>query len=366
MGAADLDYEARTLSGCIPPHRVSRLLGLGHAEEVESQAVRGEWFCAQERARLLAGQDRQAQASEVLAPYVATGWWKAAETTAELLEERGRAEEAIALARHGRIEEPRTYAAAEWHGHAAQRLAELLDERGDLEGAIAVYRQPVDSPARQCHGAVQLAQLLVRHGRGEEVIEVMRTLADSPGGAEDWVVDMPCTLYAGQGLAEEGRARRDALKTRRGEEEWDFFRMRLPLMVACELREEAIGQARAHPEGDTWYAARSIAELLAGAGRTEEAVAVLEQRTPADSSVLAWRLIGLGRVKDAVALLQQRGPRPAEPLWTGAPDDAPPLWNRVPPGVQVGEADRRAAEGRERARQAAVTGPAGISVPCPL
>ncbi|MGW0701117.1 hypothetical protein ACWD0A_17745 [Streptomyces sp. NPDC002867] len=91
------------------------------------------------------------------------------------------------------------------------------------------------------------------------------------------------------------------------------------------MSEEAIEQARAHPEGGTWYAVRSIAELVADAGRTEEAVAVLEQHTPADSSILAWHLIDLGRVKDAMALLQQREATPAEPLWTGAPDDEPPF-----------------------------------------
>ncbi|MGW0433918.1 tetratricopeptide repeat protein [Micromonospora sp. NPDC003197] len=454
MDAADLDYRARTLTGCIPPDLVSRLVELGLIREVEFQAGRGEWFCAREWARLLAGQDRQAEALEVLAPYVATGWWKAAETMAELLEGWGRTEEAIALARpyaeagdrlaldffarllarhgrgdeafallrphikdwflatalvdiaegagqdedaaallaarieagqehecnapscrrrdvepwdavdllaairerqghideaitllhtrdttsvngrdqladllarHNRIDELRTYAATEYHGHAAQRLAQLLEERGDVEGAIAVYRQPGDSPARQLHGAVQLAQLLVRHGRGDEATEVLRSLADSPGGAEDWIVDELCTHYADQGRAEDGLAYLDALKVRSGGEDWEFFRMRLPLMVACGLREEAIEQARAHPEGGTWYASSSIAELLAAAGRIEEAVAILEQQKRGVSSVLARHLIDLGRVKAAIALLQQHEPRPAKQLWTGEPADVPPF-----------------------------------------
>lgn len=445
MDAADLDYRARTLTGCIPPHLVSRLTELGHAEEVEFQAGRGEWFCARERARLLAGQDRQTEALEVLAPYAATGWWKAAATMAGLLEGWGRIEEAMVLARpyaeagdrlalesvarllgrhgrgdeafvllrphiedwfladalvdisegagrdedaaallaarievehccdtppcrrnlepwnavgllaairerqgyvddaiallytrdstsvnsrdqladllarHDRIEELRTYAATEFHGHAAQRLAELLEERGDVEGAIAVYRQPGDSPARQVHGAVQLAHLLVRHGRGDEATEVLRSLADSPGRADDWIVDMLCTHYADQGRAEDGLAYLDTLKARRNGEDWDFFRMRLPLMVACGLREEAIEQARAHPEGGSWYAARSIAQLLADAGRTEEAVAALQQQESGVSSILAWHLIDLGRVKEAVELLHQCEPRLAKQLWTDVP-----------------------------------------------
>ncbi|WP_436791901.1 hypothetical protein [Yinghuangia sp. YIM S10712] len=450
MDAADLDYRARTLSGCIPPHLVSRLLELSHAEEVEFQAGRGEWFCAQAHARLLGEQGRHGEALEVLAPYVATGWWEAAETTAELLEEWGRPEEAIALvrpyagaggglalgffgrllarhgrgdeafsllgphigdwflaaalvevagqagrdedaatllaariealphcdiswchrhgvepfvgllaviherngridqavallqardaapinnrdrladllARHGRIEELRRHAAADFHGHAVQRLAEVLEERGDVEGAIAVFRQPGNSPIRESHGAVHLAWLLMRHGRGDEAIKVMRTLADSPAGTEDWNVDVLCTLYAEQGRGRDGLAYLDDLKARRGEEGWDFFRLRLPLMVACGARDEAIAQARAHPEGGTWYAARSIAELLAGAGRTEEAVAVLEPHSPTDNDLLAWHLIGLGRVKDAVTRLQQCEATPVEPAWTDASDDEPPF-----------------------------------------
>ncbi|MGO1051434.1 tetratricopeptide repeat protein [Crossiella sp. CA198] len=430
MDAADLDRRARTRSGWIPPLLVSRLLELGHGKEVEFQAGRGDWFCAREWARLLGDQGRQAEALEVLAPYVATDWWPAAQAQAELLESWGRAEEAIALirpytrtvgrsleffgrllarhghqeealvllgtgiddwalaaalvevaegagrdediaaqlaaripaqhrcdgpwccrgldqgtalgllatirerqgrvdeaiallhtrhfpggnhdqladllARHDRLEELRAYTASEHHGHAMRRLAEVLEERGDVDGAIAVYRQPGDSPARQCLGSVQLAQLLIRHGRGEEAIEVLRLLADSPGGAEDWIVELLCTQYAGQGRARDGLAYLDILKARHdGEEDWDLFRIRLQLMADRGLLDEAIEQARAHPEGDTPSAAWTISDLLAEAGRTEEAVAVLAAHAPANSEVLAGHLIDLGRIKDAVAVLQQ-------------------------------------------------------------
>ncbi|MFI7501169.1 tetratricopeptide repeat protein [Streptomyces sp. NPDC049687] len=452
MDAADLDYRTRTLSGCIPPLLVTRLLELGHTEEVEFQAGRGEWFCAREWARLLGDQSRRAEALEVLAPYVATRWWPAAQAQAELLESWGRAEEAIILARpytevgglpleffarllarhgrtdeaisrlsagvedwflatalvdiaegagrdediaallaaripdqhrcdspwccrgldpdmaigllatirerqgrideaiallhtrqhitsvnnhdqladllarHDRIEELRAYAASEYLGHAARRLAEALEERGDVEGAIAVYRQPGDSPVRECHGAVQLAQLLSWHGRGDEAIEVMRVLVDSPGGAEDWLVDTLCTLYSDHGRARDGLACLDALKDRRdGEEDWDFFRLRLRLMADDGLLDEAIEQARAHPEGDTWYAAWTISDLLAETGRTEEAVAVLERHAPANSGLLAGHLIDLGRIEDAVVLLQQRKNEPDTPTSTGLLSTEPPF-----------------------------------------
>jgi tetratricopeptide (TPR) repeat protein len=449
MDAADLDYRVRTWSGCIPPPLVSRLFELGHGEEVEFQARRGEWFCAREWARLLGDQGRQEEAFEVLAPYVATGWWPAAETQAELLESWGRAEEATALARpyakagglaleflgrllarqgrkdeavellsagiedwilatalvdvaegtgrdedvaallaaripaqhrcdgpwccrgldpdtaigllaairerqgrideaitllhtrqitsvnnrdqladllarHDRVGELRAYAALEDHGHAAQRLAEVLEEQGDVEGAIAVYRQD-DSPLRRYHGGVHLVQLLARHGRGDDAIEVMRTLADSYGD-EDWIVDTLCTLYADHGRTGDALAYLDALKTRRGgEEELFFFRLRLRLMAGCGRLDEAMELVQAHPEGDTCYAAWTISDVLADHGRLEEAVAVLEPHASTNPGPLAGHLIGLGRVKDAVARLQQHHCEPVAPVQIGPLAVEPPF-----------------------------------------
>lgn len=454
VDAADLERQTRTLSGCIPPPLVARLLELGHEQVVEAQAGQGEWFCARAWAQLLGERGWQYSALEVLAPYVATGWWPAAQLQAELLESWARAQEAIALARpyaqdgdrmaldfvgrllarndrggeafellrprvedwflaaalvdvaevagrdedaaalltawipadhrcdtswccqggldadtalgllaqirerqgrtedaiallqtrhvtsvngrdqlaellarHDRIEELRAYAALDDHGHAAQRLAEVLEERGDVEGAIAVYRQEQVSPTRRYNDPVLLAGLLSRHGRGDEAIAVMRALVDSPGGAEDWIVDTLCTLYAEHGRAQEGLAHLDALKARRdGEEEWDYFRMWLPLMADCGLLDEAITQARAHYEGDTGYAAWSLSDLLAEACRTEEAVAVLEQHPTSNSPVLAQRLIDLGRIKDAVRVLQNRpSAEPAADPWARTYSSEPPF-----------------------------------------
>ncbi|MDL4772937.1 MULTISPECIES: hypothetical protein [Thermomonosporaceae] len=73
-------------------------------------------------------------------------------------------------------------------------------------------------------------------------------------------------LLADRGHPEDGLAYLDTLKERRGKEVWEFFRMRLPLMVACGRPEEAIELSMAHPEGGTWYTAWAIAELLADAG----------------------------------------------------------------------------------------------------
>ena len=432
MNAADLEHRTQTWSGCIPPDLVARLVELGHGDEVARQAGRGEWFCARHQAQALAERQWHDEALEVLAPYVATGWWTAAETVAGLLQSWGRAGEAITLtrpyaeagdrqalgfvarllarnghgeeaftllrpyvtdgflagalaevavaagreddaaalltalidaterrcddpacycgappwdvvgplagiregqgriddaiallrtrnitsvngrdqladllARHGRIEELRAYAASDRHRHAVQRLAEVYEERGDPEAAIAVYGHAADVDGST---VVDLAALLERHGRADDAFEVLRSFADDH--PDDWIVDMLCARYAARGHAEDGLAYLDALRDRCGEEYWELFRIRLPLLVACGRREEAIEQARAHPEGGTGYAAEDIAALLADGRRVEEAVIVLEQQggTP---PVLAGHLIELGRIEEAVALLQRREPGPA-------------------------------------------------------
>ncbi|MFE7530255.1 hypothetical protein ACFU7Y_31735 [Kitasatospora sp. NPDC057542] len=154
----------------------------------------------------------------------------------------------------------------------------------------------------------------------------MRVLADCLGGAEDWVVDTLCALYAEHGRDQEGLAYLDTLKARLdGEEERDFFRMRPPLPADCGLPDEAIEQARARPEGGTWYAAWSLSDLLAEAGRTEVAVAVLEQHPTSNSSIPAQRLIDLGRIEVAVQVLQNRpSAEPATDSWVGTCSNEPP------------------------------------------
>ncbi|GHG45039.1 hypothetical protein Shyd_85430 [Streptomyces hydrogenans] len=416
---------------------------------VELQAGRGEWFCALAWARSLGEQGRQSDALEVLAPYLATGWWTAVEAAAELLEGWGRADEAIEitrvrmearhpmalesytrllarhgraeeaftllrphisepslaaalvdvaapagrdeeaaallaartehrcsdfpwccrgldrdtaigllatirerqgrideaiallrpdgntllnrkqlaalLARHGRLDELRAAAASDDSGHAVRQLARLLEELGDVEGAIATYRQPDRSGAHNPNQAVELAQLLARHGRGTEAIDVMRLQADAHNG-DDWILHILADLYLDQSRPEDGLAHLDALADARGGEEyWDLYWMRLPLIAARDGVDEAIAQARAHPEGMTSYAAPHMAELLASTGRTEEAVAVLRPHALANRHDLAEYLIDLGRIEEAVAVLHQDKPRPPQPSTTTAWSEEPPF-----------------------------------------
>ncbi|RFC78078.1 tetratricopeptide repeat protein [Streptomyces sp. AcE210] len=82
----------------------------------------------------------------------------------------------------------------------------------------------------------------------------------------------------------------------------------MPTSIPLEPTEAPPGHPSAPCGGTTSYAAPHIAELFAGAGRAEDAVAVLEQHASANSHDLAGYLIDLGRIEDALAVLQRRSP----------------------------------------------------------
>ncbi|GAB3839440.1 hypothetical protein ACFPIJ_34880 [Dactylosporangium cerinum] len=267
--------------------------------------------------------------------------WNAGALLATIRERQGRVDEAIALldgmestavndhdlladllARHDRFENLRAYAATDILGFGARRLAEVLEGRGDVDGAIAVYRQPAEALICSLHEP--LARLLMRHGRVEEATAVLREWAGAPGGTEDYVADTLCTHYADLGRPEDGLAFLDALPMHYSDDDWAFFCIRQSLLTACGRREEAYERARAQVDAGAWHAARTLADLLAEDGRTEEAVAVLEQQGPDLSADLAWHLIGAGRVPEAVALLQRPQPRFVAPPADG-PIDEPPF-----------------------------------------
>ncbi|WP_406737960.1 hypothetical protein OG365_14020 [Streptomyces sp. NBC_00853] len=446
MHAATLHRRTNMHDECVPPKLVDRLLALGHTEVVRGLAVAddGDWFCARAWARLLADRGALAEALEVLAPYVGTGWWTAAAEAARLLDAGGRGEEAVALvrpfaangersalpelalllARHGRGEEayellaphitdwliaealvevgvglgrgdevaalleartvPETpcvrcggpecggryvqpsnavnllatvhekqgrtdEAIAVLHAYgptvvnnrdplaellvrhdridelrayagtpeAVRQLAELLEERGDVAGAVDAYRDHMRED--RWHTPILLAELLARHGRGAEAIEVVRAL-DS---AEDWVVDQLCKLFAAEGRAQEGLAHLDALKARRGREEWELSRLRGPLMAACGRLDDAL--ALAHPEGASPYALESLAHLLIDAGRPQEAVALLETDRLDHRRTLGPLLVELGRVDEAVTLLRTPNPHDVPPPEPSGYSDCPPF-----------------------------------------
>ncbi|MGW3075111.1 tetratricopeptide repeat protein [Kitasatospora sp. NPDC001132] len=244
----------------------------------------------------------------------------AVELLAAVRERQGRVEEAIALlrtrsitsvngrdeladllARHDRVEELRAYMAEDPREGVVHRLAELLEARGDVAGAVDAYRAcAVESP----HHAVGLAELLVRHGRGAEAIEVLRALPRSSGGDEDWIVDTLCTLYIDQQRVEEGLAYLDGVLARVGSPEWEYFRLRPRLLAACGRRDQAIEEVRAHPDADSPFVVKALAEMIAEAGRLEEAVELLDPARAWHRQALAVLLMKLGRIDEAVAVFR--------------------------------------------------------------
>ncbi|MCX5377065.1 lipopolysaccharide assembly protein LapB [Streptomyces sp. NBC_00091] len=340
-------------------HFAVLIAGQGRAEEAYGllRPHLGDPFLARALVEVAAGLDRDEELAALLADRIASPPphcphcdrpdcggrrapepWNAVALLATVRERQGRIDEAVALLRpreitsvngndqlaelllrHGRIAELREYAATESLGDAARRLAEFLEARGDVEGAAEAYRPHVADGSP--NAAVRLAELLARHGRGDEGIALLRDLPGSRGNVDDWFVDVLCGLYAGQGRAEEALAYLDDRKARTGTDEWEFFRQRPGLLASCGRTEQAIEEVRAHPEGSAWYAAPDLARLLLGAGRPEEALAVLDPEEPNTREDRAELLMQLGRVGEAVALLQRRRPlqdfKPTE--WSAAP-----------------------------------------------
>jgi tetratricopeptide (TPR) repeat protein len=435
----ELERRYRTYEGWIPPALVTLLIERGHLDEVRLQARGGDWVCASAWARELAGQGRHDAALEVLAPFAGTDWWRAVEAVVEVLEDGGRADEAIALARrsakrgmpflfehltrllarhggadeayellrphtkdsnlaaafvdvsaglgrddevaaileahaeavrgrdpwdaeprnavhllavvrerqgrvdeavallracdiavvsgrdlvaellvrHNRLDDLRAHIAGSGEQEAAECLADLLERRGDVAGAIEVLR-PLAATGSP-NSAFSLARLLTRNDRTDEAIEVLRPVPRSMGGDPEWVLRMLCTLLADQGRAEEAFAAIDDLAARAGGASAELFGERIRLLSYCGRTEEAITELRARPEADAWSGAWLLSEVLADAGRLDEAIEVLQP--PAGGGMyrsrLAELLIRRGRVKDAVAVLHARsgtGADAPEPL----------------------------------------------------
>jgi tetratricopeptide (TPR) repeat protein len=269
VNADDLDYRARTFTGCIPPVLVSRLIELGHVEEVQLQAGRWEWFCARELARLLAAQERQAEALAVLAPYVATGWWEAAKTMMDLLEDWRRIDEAIAVARP--------------HADGGNRLAlnyfaRLLARNGYGDEAFALLEPHV----QDWFLATALVAVSAGVGRDDDAaalltarVEVIERRCDNPacscGAPDPFAVGLLAEIRERQGRIDEAIALLHTRSTTSINNRDQLADLLARHDRIEELREYAASEYHGH-------AAQRLAELLEERGDVAGAIAVYRQR----------------------------------------------------------------------------------------
>ncbi|CAG7631349.1 tetratricopeptide repeat protein [Actinacidiphila bryophytorum] len=309
MEAAELERQARTLSGCIPPSTVSRLLALGHEEEVRALADEGEWFCAREWARQCGGEGRQAEALEVLAPYAATGWWPAIQAKAKLLEQWGRAAEAVTLvrphARTGRL--PLEFAARLFarHGHADEAF-EILSTGLDDWFLVEALPEVATSAGREEDAADLLAALLTKdHGcedswcrhstDRDSAVRALAAIRESQGRLDDAILllntrsstslnnrDQLADLLAAHNMLEELRAY--AVVDGHG-----LAARRLAEVLEEHGDIEAAVAVCRQPDGSTarrFHGAVDLARLLVRHGRSDEAIKVM--RALADEHPDDW------------------------------------------------------------------------------
>ncbi|AXG79243.1 hypothetical protein DVK44_18025 [Streptomyces paludis] len=302
-----------------------------------------DWFLAEALVDVSAGLGRDEEVADLLKSHVealqgADVWraepWNAVELLATVRERQGRVDEAVTLlhtrwatlvngqdqladllARHDRLPELREYIAGQGGEDAARHLAQLLEERGDVEGAIEVLRP--FAVAGSPNAAFWLAELLTRYDRVDEAVEVLRPVPGQIGDPE-WVVRALWTLLVDHGREDEALAFIDELAAQSGGMWFELFCERVWLLSHCGRTEQAITELRARPEAGTWYGVSRLADLLADAGRLDEAIEVLRPtcETGRNETDLAQLLIRQGRIKEAVALLHRRT--------TSLPPDADP------------------------------------------
>ncbi|MFD3622695.1 tetratricopeptide repeat protein, partial [Streptomyces sp. NPDC058676] len=299
MDATDLDYRARTRSGCIPPELVSRLLERGHVDVVELHAGRGEWFCALAWARLLGEQGRQADALEVLAPYLATGWWTAVTAAAELLESWGRVDEAIEITRV-RMEAG--------HPMALESYARLLARHGRAEEAFTLLRPHIGELSL----VVVLVDVAAAAGRDEEAAALVaaRTehrCSDFPwccrGLDRDTAIGLLARIRERQGRADEAIA---LLRT--GNTMLLNNREQLAGLLARRGRLDELRTVAA--TDDSRYAVQALARLMEERGDVEGAIAAYRQtkgpvaRDPNSAFELAQLLVRHSRGSEAIDVMR--------------------------------------------------------------
>ncbi|MFF2173154.1 tetratricopeptide repeat protein [[Kitasatospora] papulosa] len=371
MNTENLEWQADSYGG-VNPQVVDALLERGYLElVVQAAGEREDWFCARGAARDLCTAGEFGRAWEVVRPFAETGWLPAVSAGADILLEWGRIEEALALVRpdgarreqgeackvyaqvlvqagqvdtaiatlvphlrderllsflvemtegQGRDEQildlvtPLAEEARRMHaegrreslGRAMDLQARVLERSGRVEEAIAGLG--ADVAARRSSAEIMrmsYVRLLARHGR----IEDLRQMATAD--QEDAAFEPLVTALENAGRAEEAEALlRDYIAATHCPANYQVLLMEL--LVRQGRLDDAV-EAVSPTFEDPWNGLLESAVLmLAERGRHEQALGLLEERSPEFLEESAhwvpsnrwWLMAESGRCRDAIAEIE--------------------------------------------------------------
>jgi tetratricopeptide (TPR) repeat protein len=323
--AADLARRSRNSDGWLPPAVADRLAEHGHLDELRRLAERGDWCCADRRARVLFERHEPEAAMRMLRPFVDTGWWRAVRVLVDFHDGRGETDAAIALVRG---------ALGQGSPYGIERLATLLAKRGRVDEAVALLRPYVDkdemldalvelteghgydgelttlareqikadSPVMFRDVPAVLAKLLERQGRVDEALEVLTGSAFGERGVFVNAVEQLADM-----LARHGRERQLRELVAGGGGEHAVFRLAVWL-ESLDRVDEAVEAMRPFAADGSPNVAAALAELLTRHGRADEAIEVLRpvpRLMGGDPEwlvgILAKLLVDRGRADEALA-----------------------------------------------------------------
>ncbi|MBC9719622.1 hypothetical protein H9Y04_44860 [Streptomyces sp. TRM66268-LWL] len=340
MNVDDLEWQVRTLGG-IPPALVTVLREKGRLDVlIRAASERDMWFCAEAAVEELCSAGEFERAQAVLTPFVAAGWHHARWAMADVLHAAGRTREALDLVRPDAagLQSERVcqkyavlLAKADHVDEAIDVLVPHLNEnwiRGyliditegqDRDGRVLELLTPYAEGARRAQGEArfnhpgnlsqeQRSLVLERAGRVDEAIELLGS--DITAGrfvyqntleayAEllvrhhriDELRDFGTGEHARVGLPRYARALEQAglvdeaeavLRQFIASQEYPgHYRWALIEMLARHDRlDDAIEVARPTFEYHDDSLLESILHLLQEAGRADDAIALLDERSP--------------------------------------------------------------------------------------
>jgi tetratricopeptide (TPR) repeat protein len=293
VNADQLDVQWRRYSG-VPPTTVGLLVEHGHLDIVVDAAGQGEWFCADRAVRELSAAGRRADAWELLAPYLATGWWGGVRVAAHLLVDWDRGEEAVELVR--------TYTGPE-ERLAWDETARMLAALGRVGEAIELLRPHL----RDWFLLQALAEATAGCGRDREVIELLEPLAEQKlrTGEPSNAAIMLARVLDRAGRTDDAVALLRAHLAAEDEKNCVYHNdvQELAALLARHDRLEDLHGLAATPRY-TAPASGALVDRLVELGRADDAVAFLRSGTRREASGAAGRLVsllsGLGRLDEAV------------------------------------------------------------------